>query len=353
MQSVMEDLSLIRNGNMSVLKNVSLKPYNTFGIDVNAYFFSHFTSQDELSELLSNPEFKNIPKLILGGGSNILFTKDFEGIVLKNNIPGIAVVGEDGNGWKVKVGAGVNWHSLVLFCIEKGFAGIENLSLIPGNTGAAPIQNIGAYGVEMKDSFYELEALNIENGKLLKFNHDQCRFGYRDSIFKQEYKGKVVITSVTLSLKRKPDFHITYGAIEQELKRMGVDELSIKAISDAVCNIRKSKLPDPMKIGNAGSFFKNPEVTASFYNSLKSSHSGVVAYSLPNGNYKLAAGWLIEQCDWKGKVVGNTGSHKDQALVLVNYGNATGSEIWNLAMAIQESVKSRFGVVIEPEVNVM
>lgn len=338
---------------MVVQKNVSLKPYNTFGIDVKANFFSQFTSQDELSELLSNSEFKNIPKLILGGGSNILFTRDFEGVVLKNNIPGIAVVSEDENGWKVKAGAGINWHSLVLYCIEKGFAGIENLSLIPGNVGAAPIQNIGAYGVEMKDSFYELEAVNIENGEALKFNHDQCQFGYRDSIFKQEYKGKVAITSVTLALKKQPDFHITYGAIEQELKRMGVSDLSIKAISDAVCNIRRSKLPDPIKIGNAGSFFKNPEVTGSVYNALKASHPGVVAYSLANGNYKLAAGWLIEQCEWKGKVVGNTGSHKDQALVLVNYGKATGTEIWNLAMAIQESVKSRFGVIIEPEVNVM
>jgi len=349
----MDDLSLIQSGNMTVESNVSLKPYNTFGIDVKANFFIEFTSQEELSELLSKREFKNIPMLILGGGSNILFTGDFEGVVLKNNISGIAVVGEDDDSWKVKAGAGTNWHSLVLWCIEKGFAGIENLSLIPGNVGAAPIQNIGAYGVEMKDSFYELEAVKIENGELLKFNNDQCRFGYRDSIFKQEYKGKVVITSVTLSLKKQSDFHVTYGAIEQELKKMGVADLSIKAISDAVCNIRRSKLPDPMKIGNAGSFFKNPEVTASVYNSLKASHPGVVAYLLPNGNYKLAAGWLIEQCEWKGKVVGNTGSHKDQALVLVNYGNATGSEIWNLAMAIQESVKSRFGVVIEPEVNVM
>ncbi len=349
----MEDLLLVQLGDMMVQTNVSLKQFNTFGIDVKSKYFCQFTSPQELSELLSHSEFKNIPKLVLGGGSNILFTKDFEGVVLKNNIPGIAVVGEDDSSWKVKAGAGTNWHSLVLWCIDRGFAGIENLSLIPGNVGAAPIQNIGAYGVEMKDSFYELEAVKIENGELLKFNSSQCQFGYRDSIFKQEYKGKVVITSVTLSLKKQPDFHITYGAIEQELKRMGISDLTIKAISDAVCNIRRSKLPDPMKIGNAGSFFKNPEVSASVCNSLKETYPGVVAYSLPNGNFKLAAGWLIEQCDWKGKKVGNTGSHKDQALVLVNYGNATGSEIWNLAMAIQESVKSRFGVVIEPEVNVM
>lgn len=349
----MEDLSLIRNGNMSVLKNVSLKPFNTFGIDVQAKFFSQFTSQEELSQLLSLSEFKSVPKLILGGGSNILFTKNFEGVVLKNNIPGITVVEEDEKGWKVRAGAGINWHSLVLWCIEHDFAGIENLSLIPGNAGAAPIQNIGAYGVEVKDSFYELEAVHIETGELLKFNKDQCRFGYRDSVFKQEYKGKVVITSITLSLNRIPDFRISYGAIDQELKKMSVDELSIRAISDAVCNIRRSKLPDPVKIGNAGSFFKNPEITASVYHSLKSSFNGIVAFSLPGGNYKVAAGWLIEQCGWKGKIVGNTGSHKDQALVLVNYGKATGNEIWNLAMEIQESVKNKFGVVIEPEVNVI
>ena len=338
---------------MSIGENVSLKPFNTFGIDAKARFFSTFSSREELLDLLSDKSFQNLPKLVLGGGSNILFTKDFNGVVLKNEIPGITVESEDETGWKVKAGAGTNWNDFVTYCISNGYAGVENLSLIPGNVGAAPIQNIGAYGVEVKDSFHELEAVDIASGELLKFNNSDCKFGYRDSIFKQSYKGKLVITSVTFSLFRNPDFRITYGAIEQELRKMGIEKLSIKAIGDAVCSIRRSKLPDPVKIGNAGSFFKNPEVDADTFTNIKSTNLSAVGYELPNGNFKLAAGWLIEQCGWKGKVVGNTGSHKDQALVLVNYGNASGNEILDLAHAIQASVKDRFGVTIEPEVNVM
>ena len=338
---------------MSIGENVSLKPFNTFGIDAKARFFSTFSSREELLDLLSDKSFQNLPKLVLGGGSNILFTKDFNGVVLKNEIPGITVESEDETGWKVKAGAGTNWNDFVTYCISNGYAGVENLSLIPGNVGAAPIQNIGAYGVEVKDSFHELEAVDIASGELLKFNNSDCKFGYRDSIFKQSYKGKLVITSVTFSLFRNPDFRITYGAIEQELRKMGIEKLSIKAIGDAVCSIRRSKLPDPVKIGNAGSFFKNPELDADTFTNIKSTNLSAVGYELPNGNFKLAAGWLIEQCGWKGKVVGNTGSHKDQALVLVNYGNASGNEILDLAHAIQASVKDRFGVTIEPEVNVM
>lgn len=338
---------------MKLETNVSLKKFNTFGIDVNASCFSTFSSEEDLYTFFSDDSLKKLPKLILGGGSNILFTKNFDGLVLKNEIPGIAVIGEDSEGWHVKVGAGTNWHQFVTWCIGRGFAGIENLSLIPGNVGAAPIQNIGAYGVEQKHSFYELEAIEIETGKKLKFNNEQCRFGYRDSIFKQEYKNKLIITTVVFALKRTPDFNTTYGAIEQELSKMGVVEKTIKSISEAVCAIRRSKLPDPVVIGNAGSFFKNPEITTTDFNSLKTSHPAIVGYELPNGNFKLAAGWLIEQCGWKGKRVGNTGSHTNQALVLVNYGNATGNEIWDLAMNIQDSVKKKFGVLIEPEVNII
>jgi UDP-N-acetylmuramate dehydrogenase len=338
---------------MNIEHEVSLKDYNTFGIDVKASFMAGFTTIDELSGILSESTFNNIPKLVLGGGSNILFTKDFKGLVLKNNIPGIRIAEDRDHEVLVTAGAGVKWHSLVTWCIDKGFGGIENLSLIPGNTGAAPIQNIGAYGVELKDSFYSLEAYEYETGKIVSFSSDQCEFGYRDSIFKKAMKGKVIITSVTLSLSKTPVLHLTYGAIEQELKNMGVTSPDVKSVSDAVCAIRRSKLPDPVVTGNAGSFFKNPEITAAEFELLKKQFSGIVAYPLPGGNVKLAAGWLIEQCGWKGKVVGNTGSHKNQALVLVNYGHATGNEIWDLALKIQQSVSDKFGVLIEPEVNVM
>ncbi|MBL0343021.1 MAG: UDP-N-acetylmuramate dehydrogenase [Bacteroidetes bacterium] len=338
---------------MNLKENISLKQYNTFGIDVLASYFATFSNTAELATLLSDFSTQQLPKLVLGGGSNILFTRNFDGLVLKNEIQGIEVIEEDASGWLVKAGAGINWHSFVTWCIDKGYAGIENLSLIPGNVGASPIQNIGAYGVEQKDSFHQLEAVDILSGEKLLFNKEECDFGYRDSIFKRIFKGKLIITSVTFALKRIPDFNTTYGAIDQELKKMGVTSLSIKSISEAVCNIRRSKLPNPAVIGNAGSFFKNPEVSNSVFNALKISFPGIVGYELASGNFKLAAGWLIEQCGWKGKRVGNTGSHKDQALVLINYGNASGTEIWDLAMSIQASVKDKFDVLIEPEVNIM
>jgi len=338
---------------MDVKQNVSLKTYNTFGIDVQAAFMTCFSSVEEISEILNNPSFNKMPKLVLGGGSNILFTKDFEGLVLKNDIPGIVVTEERDDNVLVTAGAGVKWHSLVTWCIEKGLGGIENLSLIPGNTGAAPIQNIGAYGVELKDSFFSLDAIELETGKTIRYTHDQCEFGYRDSIFKRHLKGKLIITSVTLALSKHPVLQLSYGAIEQELKVMGVEKPDVKAVSDAVCAIRRSKLPDPLVIGNAGSFFKNPEISNAAMELLKKQFPGIVSYPLPGGNVKLAAGWLIEQCGWKGKVFGNTGSHKNQALVLVNYGNANGNEIWELALKIQASVHDKFGVLIEPEVNIM
>ncbi|HKR07058.1 MAG TPA: UDP-N-acetylmuramate dehydrogenase, partial [Bacteroidia bacterium] len=286
-------------------------------------------------------------------GSNVLFTKDFAGLVIKNYIRGINVIEENENTILVKSGAGEVWHDLVLWGLEKNAGGIENLSLIPGCVGAGPIQNIGAYGVEIKNVFEGLEAVHIYSGETRKFNFDDCRFGYRDSVFKNELKDQFVITSVTLRLNKHPVFNTSYGAIEAELERMGIKKLSVKSISDAVIRIRRSKLPDPAVIGNAGSFFKNPEVTKEKYLQLKSSAEKIAAYDLPNGNVKLAAGWLIEQCGWKGKVVGNTGSHKDQALVLVNYGNASGKEIFGLATEIQRSVKEKFGVEIEKEVNVI
>ncbi len=338
---------------MNIQQDVSLKSYNTFGIDVKAAFMAEFINPQELISLINNSTYSNLSKLVLGGGSNILFTKNFEGLVLKNNIPGIEIIEDRGEDVLVKAGAGVKWHSLVTWCIDKGLGGIENLSLIPGNTGAAPIQNIGAYGVEIKDTFHQLEAVDITTGTASSYNRRQCEFGYRDSIFKKALKGKVVITSVTFALTRNPVLKLSYGAIEQQLKSMGIAIPDVKAVSDAVCAIRRSKLPDPVQIGNAGSFFKNPEISEIEIEALRKLYPGIVSFPLPGGNVKVAAGWLIEQCGWKGKVIGNTGSHKDQALVLVNYGNASGNEIWDLALTIQKSVREKFGVLIEPEVNVM
>ena len=342
---------------MVVQENISLKSLNTFGIDVSAKYFANFSSVNELHELLefNQPQTTNHKPqtLILGGGSNILFTKDFDGLVLKNEIVGIKEIKEDEHHVYVQVGAGVNWHHFVLHCIHNGWAGIENLSLIPGNVGASPMQNIGAYGVEIKDVFYSLEAFHIREKKMVNFSLNDCEFGYRDSVFKRKFKNEFVITDVTYRLNRIPTFNTSYGAIEQELEKMGVKELSIQAISQAVINIRSSKLPDPAVIGNAGSFFKNPEIQNSKFKSLKERFPDIVGYDLPSGNTKLAAGWLIEQAGWKGYRKGDAGCHERQALVLVNYGNAKGSEIYNLSEEILQSVKEKFGVGLEREVNIV
>ena len=346
---------------MQIQKNISLKQYNTFGIDVSAAQFAVFKSIDEAGELLTGQRSTNNKQrsLILGGGSNILFTQNFNGLILKNEIAGIEKIKEDDKHVYVKAGAGVNWHQLVLYTIENNWAGLENLSLIPGNVGASPMQNIGAYGVEIKDVFYELEALHIDENKLVTFNTGDCEFGYRESVFKRKQKNKFIITSVTYRLNRQPVFNTSYGAIEQELNKMGVKELSIKSISQAVINIRSSKLPNPAEIGNAGSFFKNPEIDKILYQQLKTEHPAIVGYNLPNGNMKLAAGWLIEQCgpqgsvSWKGYREGDAGCHSRQALVLVNYGNATGEQIFALSDRIIKSVKEKFDVVLEREVNIV
>lgn len=290
--------------------------------------------------------------LILGGGSNILFTKDFEGLVLKNEIKGIELLHEDANYVYVKAGAGENWHQFVLHCISRGWAGVENLSLIPGCVGAAPVQNIGAYGVELDDVFLDLEAFHLKEKKMVTLTKSDCDFGYRDSVFKKKYKNEFAITSVTFQLKKKPVFHTSYGAITQELEKMGVKELSIKAISQAVISIRSSKLPDPVQVANAGSFFKNPEITKTRYEELQAEFPGIIAYPLADDKMKLAAGWLIEQCGWKDFRRGDAGCHAKQALVLVNYGKATGSEIYQLSEEIITSVMKRFGVILEREVNI-
>ena len=338
-------------------ENYSLKKYNSFGIEAKARYFSNFSSLDELEYLLKQAQagtsLTSSPILILGGGSNILFTKDFDGFVLKNELYGIDKVREDADHVYVKAGAGVNWHQLVVHCIDTNWAGVENLSLIPGNTGASPMQNIGAYGVEIKDVFYELEAFHLQDKKLVNFGLADCEFGYRESVFKRKYKNQFVITSVTFRLNKKPVFNTSYGAIEQELAAMGVTSLSIQAISQAVINIRTSKLPNPAEIGNAGSFFKNPEISLEKFDELKNNFVHIIGYHLPNGNVKLAAGWLIEQCGWKGYRKGDAGCHAKQALVLVNYGNASGDEIFALSEAIIQSVKEKFAVLLEREVNIV
>ncbi|MEI8059541.1 MAG: UDP-N-acetylmuramate dehydrogenase, partial [Ferruginibacter sp.] len=303
----------------------------------------------------SKPQTLNqkLQTLILGGGSNILFTKNFDGIVLKNELKGIELLKEDEHYVYVKVGAGENWHQFVLHCISNNWAGVENLSLIPGNVGASPMQNIGAYGVEIKEVFHSLEAYHLNEKKIIAFNLNDCQFGYRESVFKKKYRNEFVIAHVTFRLKKQPNFNTSYGAIERELESMNIKELSIKAISDAVIHIRTSKLPEPSLIGNAGSFFKNPEIDNVEFDKIKSAFPEMVGYKLPNNNVKVAAGWLIEQCGWKGYRQGDCGCFEKQALVLVNYGTANGSEILELSEKIIYSVNEKFGIILEKEVNII
>jgi UDP-N-acetylmuramate dehydrogenase len=339
---------------MHITHNVSLKHYNTFGIDVKARDFISFDTSDALDEIFESiPMLLKDRRLILGGGSNILLSRDFDGYVLKNNIAGIELVKEDDLHVWIKAGAGVSWHELVLFAVNKGWGGIENMSLIPGSCGAAPMQNIGAYGVELKDVFESLEAYHIQDKLSVIFSHKDCVFGYRESVFKHLYSNQFVITSITLRLQKKPEYHISYGAIRQELDNMQIKELSVKAISDAVIRIRSSKLPDPAKVGNAGSFFKNPSVSKEEHDRLKNAYPNLVSFINADGTYKLAAGWLIEQSGWKGYRKGDAGCYPLQALVLVNYGNAKGTEILSLSEEIQTSVLQKFGVKLEREVNLI
>jgi UDP-N-acetylmuramate dehydrogenase len=336
---------------MQIIDNYPLKALNTFSVEAHARRFAEFNSLDELNEILQANRAESL--FILGGGSNILITGNLDNLVLKNNIQGIDVLREDQEHVFVRAGAGVNWHQFVLYCIDHGLGGVENLSLIPGCVGASPIQNIGAYGVEVRDVFQELEAFDINECAARIFSLEECKFGYRESVFKHRHKGRFVISSVTFRLNKKPNYNISYGAIRQELERMGIAELSIRAVSDAVINIRRSKLPDPAVIGNAGSFFKNPLVTASEHARLISSYPDIVSFDAGEGNKKLAAGWLIEQCGWKGYREGDAGCHEKQALVLVNYGTARGSDILTLSEKIKESVLKKFGVRLETEVNIV
>lgn len=340
---------------LTIESHVSLKPYNTFGIEANTRYWVEINHEDDLQTLLQLTEFVETPKLILGGGSNILLCHDFSGLVIKVNIQGITVVRETDDHVYLTAGAGVNWHELVMYCVKGGYAGLENLSLIPGTVGAAPMQNIGAYGVELEQVFESLTAFHILTGEQHTFTHADCQFGYRESIFKRTLKGQYIITSVTFQLNKRPIFHTRYGAIQETLTEMGISEsnLTIKAISDAVIRIRRSKLPDPAQIGNAGSFFKNPEIPADQFEALKSTYPTLPGYPADNNQVKVPAGWLIEQAGWKGYRLGDAGVHAKQALVLVNYGKATGADIMNLAQKVQKSVQDKFGIAISPEVNVV
>nr|WP_294861872.1 UDP-N-acetylmuramate dehydrogenase [uncultured Fluviicola sp.] len=332
--------------------NISLKPYNTFGIDVRAKSFGRFGSVDELIRLLRNRDTET-PLLILGGGSNILLTQDLPFFVLKNEISGIEVVNETETNIVLKVGSGVEWHSFVRYTVENGWGGIENMSLIPGSVGASPMQNIGAYGVEIKDSFVSLEALHIDSLELHSFNREQCQFGYRESVFKRALKDQYVIVSVSYELLKHPKMNTTYGAIQSEIEVMGVEDITVDTVSQAVMNIRRSKLPDPKVLGNAGSFFKNPVVSKAVFETILANYPDASHYPQESGEEKLAAGWMIEKAGWKGKRIGNCGVHEKQALVLVNYGGATGQEIFDLSTLIIEDIQSKFGVTLEREVNIL
>lgn len=336
---------------VNIRSDVSLLPYNTFGINARAAHLAEFHNVAELQEALRSPV---SPRLVWGGGSNVVLSGDYPGLILLNRIKGITITRTLENHVEVTVGGGEVWHDFVLYAVSNNLGGVENLSLIPGTVGAAPVQNIGAYGVEIKDTFVRLEAVHLETGTLETFNKAQCRFGYRDSFFKHEGKGKYAIVSVTFSLTRH-NHHINtgYGDIQKQLGAHGVTNPTIADVSRAVVAIRSSKLPDPAKIGNCGSFFKNPETDRDVLDRLRATHPQAPAYDLPDGRVKIPAGWLIEQCGWKGRRLGNVGCYEKQALVLVNLGGATGAEVENLAKAIIASVEAQFGIRLEPEVNIL
>ena len=337
---------------MKVLKNISLKKYNTFGIDAKAKFFCEIKSVNELKKALRLDDYP--AKLILSGGSNMLITKDIDALVLYINIKGKEIIEEDDDHVYLKVMAGEVWHDMVLWCLEHNFGGLENMSLIPGSTGTAPIQNIGAYGVELKDTFVSCEAVDSEGLSSRTFSKKNCNFGYRDSYFKNEGRGKYIITSVTFKLtKKNHKLNTSYGAIEEELERGGIKSPTIKDISNAVVTIRQSKLPDPKDLGNSGSFFKNPVLSKSEFDLFITKHPYAKYFRVSDDEYKIPAGWLIEQCGFKGKRYGDAGVHKNQALVLVNYGNATGAEIIGLAQKIMDKVFDIYEIRITAEVNII
>ena len=336
---------------MHIQQNISLKPYNTFGIESEARYFVSVNTIEELREALALPKY--LKKFLLGAGSNMLLTGPIDALVIHVNLKGISIENQDQDFIHLCCMAGENWHDFVLHCIDNNYGGLENMSLIPGNVGTAPIQNIGAYGVELKDVFLKCDAIEIATSKEVSFTHQQCNFGYRNSIFKTTHKGKYVITRVTFKLtKNNHKIQTQYGAINEHLCINNVTSPTIKQVSDAVIAIRQSKLPDPKKLGNSGSFFKNPVLDSKTFEAFNAKFPEAPFYALANSEFKIPAGWLIEQAGFKAKRYGDAGVHKNQALVLVNYGNATGAQIWELALKIQQKVAKDFGITIEPEVNV-
>ncbi len=335
-----------------IRKGISLKPFNSFGIEAKTAFWAELTEESDLFRLQETDTFQKLQRQILGGGSNILITRDYPGLMLKIRIPGITVISEDDREVVLSIGAGVEWDELVRFTTQRGWGGLENLSMIPGETGAAPIQNIGAYGVELESVFISLDAVQLETGEKTTFDREMCRFGYRDSIFKRSHKGKYLITNVTLRLSKQPRLRLDYGNLKAVLDSEGVRNPDISDVSRAVRKIRSSKLPDPAVTGNAGSFFKNPVITSDQFRKLSELHSAIPSY--PAGDMvKIPAAWLIDQCGFKGKRVGDAGVHEHHALILVNHGNASGADILALADDIRSEVAGRFGVALEPEVNIL
>lgn len=340
-----------KNSAISIVSNADLKPLNTFGIQGKSKYLIHFKSEQQLPEILRYVSNFKGKVLFTGGGSNILFTGNWDGLIVKIETKGIEVLDEDDEYVYVKAEAGEVWDDLVNYCISRGYGGIENLSLIPGTVGSSPIQNIGAYGVELKDVFYMLEAVSLRTGEIREFYREECQFDYRYSVFKGVYKGVYLILSVIFKLSKKPLLNLSYSAVEQEINRLDLP-LNIASVSQAIINIRRSKLPDPFEIGNAGSFFKNPLVSKDVFMSIKQKH-GDIPYFITDEEYKLAAGWMIEKCGWKGYREGDAGVHEKQALVLVNYGTSTGKQIKYLAEKISDSVYYHFGIQLEPEVNIL
>ena len=338
---------------MKIYEDFKLLNYNTFGVESNSKYYIEISSEEALRNVSKLNHFKKNPVLILGGGSNILFTKNFDGLVISNKIRGREIIFQNSDYVYLKVGAGENWHDLVMYCVDKGWGGIENLSLIPGNTGTAPMQNIGAYGVEIKETFLELEAFEIKTGKTIKFLKSDCNFGYRESIFKNEKKNQYVILNITLKLNKKPEINISYGDVIKILEDNNIKNPTIKDVSNAIISIRKLKLPDPNKIGNCGSFFKNPIIEKNQLKIIQKKYPNIVYYKINESKVKIAAGWLIEKAGWKGKTFNNYGVHKNQALVLVNYGNAKGSEIYELSEKIIVDIYQKFQIFLEREVNII
>lgn len=338
---------------MEILTNYPLENYSTFGIDVKANLFVKINSLDDINELLQSKKFIYEPKFILGGGSNILFTKNYDGLICKISIPGISVIEEDDQNVLIEAGAGVLWDDLVSYAIENKYGGIENLILIPGTVGAAPIQNIGAYGQELAETFHSVNGVLVESGETKTFIKDECKFGYRDSIFKNELKNKFIITSVKLRLNKEPQAQLSYQEVINEIENQNVINPTIKDVSQLIAKIRRAKLPDPKEMKNAGSFFKNPIIPLKKYKSISDTYPDLKCYPVDNDNVKIPAAWLIEKCGLKGKREGNVGTYENQPLVIVNYGGATGKDVLDFAAMIRESVDEMFNIFLEFEVNVI